>query len=60
MMLGNIGVHVLPDQVAVASAHTAFDENGKLKDEKTANILKELVKNLNDLANKVNSWQKSD
>jgi NAD(P)H-dependent FMN reductase len=55
MMLGNIGVHVLPDQVAVASAHTAFDENGKLKDEKTANMLKGLVKNLNDLANKVNS-----
>jgi NAD(P)H-dependent FMN reductase len=53
MMLGNIGVHVLPDQVAVASAHTAFDENGKLKDEKTANILKGLVKSLNEVAEKV-------
>lgn len=54
MMLGNIGVHVLPDQVAIASAHTAFDENGKLKDEKTANMLKGLVKSLNDMAEKVN------
>ena len=54
MMLGNIGVHVLPDQVAIASAHAAFDESGKLKDEKTANMLKGLVKSLNEVAEKVN------
>ena len=31
-ILGNIGVHVLPDHVSIAVAHEAFDENGKLKD----------------------------
>ena len=33
-ILGNLGVTVLPDQVAVGSAHKAFDENGSLIDEK--------------------------
>ena len=33
-ILGNIGVLVLPDQVAVSSAYQAFDESGALKDEK--------------------------
>jgi chromate reductase len=32
MLLGNIGVIVLPDQVAVSKAHEAFDDNGNLKD----------------------------
>jgi chromate reductase len=31
-ILGNIGVIVLPDQVAVPKAHEALDENGRLKD----------------------------
>lgn len=35
-ILGNIGVIVLPDQVAVAKAHEVFDENGVLKDERAA------------------------
>ncbi len=34
MLLGNIGVTVLPDQQAVPSAFQAFDEAGGLKDEK--------------------------
>lgn len=34
MILGNIGVIVIPDQVAVAGAFGAFDENGQLKDAK--------------------------
>lgn len=33
-ILGNIGVIVLPDQVAVPKAHEAFDESGGLKDPK--------------------------
>ena len=32
-VLGNIGVIVLPDQVAVSTAHEAFDEQGQIKDE---------------------------
>jgi len=35
MLLGNIGITVLPDQQAVPSAFQAFDGNGYLKDEKT-------------------------
>lgn len=31
-ILGNIGVIVMPDQVAVPQAHQAFDGDGKLKD----------------------------
>lgn len=33
-VLGNIGVLVIPEQVAVASANDAFDEQGSLKDQK--------------------------
>lgn len=32
-VLGNIQVTVLPDQIAVSSAHEAFDEDGALKDD---------------------------
>ncbi len=31
-ILGNIGVLVLPDQVAIVKAHEAFDADGRLKD----------------------------
>jgi chromate reductase, NAD(P)H dehydrogenase (quinone) len=33
-ILGNIGVLVMPDQVAVAKAHEAFNADGTLKDKK--------------------------
>jgi NAD(P)H-dependent FMN reductase len=33
-ILGNIGVIVLPDQVAVPRAHEAFDEEGSLRDDR--------------------------
>jgi chromate reductase, NAD(P)H dehydrogenase (quinone) len=32
-VLGNIGVLVLPDQVAIGKANQAFDQNGNLQDE---------------------------
>ena len=34
MLLGNLGVFLLPDQVAVSHAFQAFDKNGSLVDEK--------------------------
>jgi chromate reductase len=45
-ILGNIGVIVLPDQLAIGTAHEAFDDAGKLKDEKKAKKVAELVKGL--------------
>ena len=33
-VLGNLGVIVLPDQIAVAQAHEAFNPDGTLKDPK--------------------------
>ena len=45
-ILGNIGVIVLPDQVAVSKAHEAFDEQGGLKDERTAKQVTRVVHGL--------------
>ncbi len=45
-ILGNIGVLVLPDQVAIPTAHEAFDEAGKLKDARKAKQVTALVRNL--------------
>ena len=41
-ILGNIGVTVLPDQVAVSKAHKAFRADGSLADEKQAAKVKNL------------------
>lgn len=41
-ILGNIGVTVLPDQVAVSAAHQAFKEDGSLADEKQEERVKQL------------------
>lgn len=45
-ILGNIGVIVLPDQVALPKAHEAFDAAGKLKDERPAKQVTALAQNL--------------
>lgn len=48
-MLGNIGVLVLPDQVCISQAHEAFDEAGKLKDERKAKHVVRLARALVEL-----------
>lgn len=41
-ILGNIGITLLPDQVAVGSAHTAFREDGSLMDDAQAARIRKL------------------
>jgi chromate reductase len=38
-MLGNIGVTVVPNQVAISNGFTAFDEAGKLTDTRQTQML---------------------
>jgi len=45
-ILGNIGVIVLPDQVAVGAAHEAFDESGSLKDQKKGKQVADVARGL--------------
>lgn len=45
-ILGNIGVHVLPDQVVISSAFDAFDESGNLKDARKAKQVSDLARAL--------------
>lgn len=45
-ILGNIGVLVLPDQVAIVHAHEAFDEAGNLKDAKQQAAIESLTRAL--------------
>ena len=52
-ILGNIGVIVLPDQVAIPTAHEAFDDAGKLKDERKAKQVANLAKGLVEMLVKI-------
>lgn len=52
-ILGNIGVIVLPDQVAVPKAHEVFDGEGGIKDERTAGQVTRVVKGLVDFLKKL-------
>lgn len=45
-ILGNIGVIVLPDQVALPKAHEAFDAAGQLKDQRPAKQITALAQGL--------------
>jgi len=45
-ILGNISMHVLPDQVAIPAAYEAFDEIGGLKDSRRASQVAELARSL--------------
>lgn len=42
-ILGNIGVIVLPDQLAVSRAHEAFDDAGNLKDAKQQAVVAKIA-----------------
>ena len=53
MMLGNIGVTVVPSQVAIGFGGEAFDAKGELKDPSRAGILKATVESLVTLAKQV-------
>jgi len=52
-ILSNIGVLVLPDQVAINTAHEAFDEAGQLKDDRKAKQVAALARSLVELAKKL-------
>ena len=52
-ILGNIGVLVLPDQVSISAAYEAFDESGKLKDERKAKQVADVARNLVEVAAKL-------
>ena len=45
-ILGNIGVHVIPDQRAVSKAHEVFNDDGTLKDEQAAHGIEQVAKAL--------------
>jgi len=46
MFLGNIYIDVLPEQVSVATAHEAFNEDGSLKDPAQTDAIKKLASDL--------------
>ena len=54
-LLGNIKVTVLPDQIALISAGSAFENETTLKDAKMHGRIKDLGKKLTETINKLNS-----
>jgi NAD(P)H-dependent FMN reductase len=46
MMLGNIGIHVTPTQIAISKASDVFDEQDQLTDERQMKLLKAVVSEL--------------
>lgn len=52
-ILGNIQVIVLPQQYALSKAHEAFDDDGQLQDEKTAETVAGLGRRLTEFLEKV-------
>jgi chromate reductase len=54
-ILGNIGCHVHPHQVAVPRAHEAFDEEGTLKDPKQRASVEKIGLNVVEMAAKLSA-----
>lgn len=54
-LLGNIGVIVLPDQVAIGAAHEVFDDAGKIKDERKSAQIANLARSLTNFLVKLQS-----
>lgn len=54
-ILGNIGVLVLPTQIAVPNAAEAFDENGELRDVTRAEAVKGLGAQLAEMVQRLNN-----
>lgn len=46
LLLANLGVNTVGSQIAIAAAHDAFDENGKLKSERYQGMLENIVNTL--------------
>jgi len=53
-ILGNIGVIVMPDQITIAKAHEAFNEDGSLKDKKQEDQVKKIGANVAKILLKLN------
>ena len=53
-ILGNIGVIVLPDQIAIAKAHESFNVDGSLKDKKQEDQVKKIGANVAKILLKLN------
>ena len=54
-ILENMGVLVIPDQMAISKAHEAFNIDGTLKDKKQEEQIKKIGANVTKLLNKINS-----
>lgn len=46
LLLSNLGVNMVGKQIAIPTAHEAFDENGKLKSERHQGMLEEIIMTL--------------
>ncbi|MBI3639631.1 MAG: NAD(P)H-dependent oxidoreductase [Thaumarchaeota archaeon] len=54
-ILGNIGVIVMPDQITIAKAYEAFNEDGTLKDKKQEDQVKKIGANVAKILLKLNA-----
>jgi len=52
-ILENIGVFVIPDQLALSKAHEAFAEDGSVKDDKTSETVKRIASRVVTITQKI-------